>query len=117
MSLNQRLAAARELVAAFRRWPDDSGKIYKSFRNSQIALYETSKPGDLPTAEVLHARAKAADILVKQVNAKKFKPSQRFIEPNGQPDYYNMIQREASGKSQRVDLFTAARNSLYGWWK
>lgn len=117
MSLNQRLAAARELVAALRRWPDDSGKIYRSFRNSQIDLYETSKPGDLPAAEVLHARALAVNDLAKQVNALKFKTSQRLVQPDGQKDYYEIIRREANGQSQRVGFFTAVRQALYGWWK
>lgn len=117
MSVQNKLGAAKQLSSVLKKWPDDSHKVYSSFREAQLKLYKTSTPSDLPSAETLELRTEAANKLLDNFNASRFAPNPRILKPDGNPMYYNLIMREASGKEAKSSLFTAIYNTIFGWWK
>lgn len=115
MSLGHKISSARTLVQAFQKWPADANKIYPSFKDAQIELYEHGK--DLPSAETLKLRAASAAHLQEDRYYKKFNVSDDMLHPDGNGTYYATIVREASRGSRKVGVVTAIRESMYGWWK
>ena len=100
-----------------KKWPDDTHKIYSSFRNAQLKLYEGDKPSDLPSAETLELRTQAAGRLLDNVHFNAFRPNDRVHHPDGNPLYYDLIRREANAERRRVGVFTGIKHTLFGWWK
>lgn len=117
MSVQNKLSAARKLAAALKKWPDDSHKVYNSFRNAQLRLYDSDTPSKLPSAETLELRIIAANNIFQDTNAKRFSPNTRIFKPDGNPHYYDLIRREANREQANLGLVTALKNTLFGWWK
>lgn len=45
MSLSNRLRSVQRIIIDLKRWPDDSEKVYTSFRNAQIERFEEALQG------------------------------------------------------------------------
>lgn len=117
MSVQNKLNAARQLVNVIKKWPDDTHKVYNSFRNAQLKLYQTNTPSDLPSPETLELRTQAANNLLQNTYASKFAPNPRILKPDGNPLYYELIQREANKEQPKLGLLAAINNTLFGWWR
>lgn len=121
MSYNTKLTAVKRLVSELRKWPDDSQKIYASFRSNQIkrldsALSEGTQ-SKLPSAENIEAQTTAAHLILEDKNRAMFAVGPKLLEPNGMPTYYERILREATRTTRKISFFTATKDSLFGWWK
>ncbi|CAN6644117.1 hypothetical protein TRVA0_020S01310 [Trichomonascus vanleenenianus] len=112
--------ALNNLVAAFKKWPSDSQRVYFSFKDYQIKRFEEALVGSqaqLPPAENLEAQAAATNLLTADANLRKF-PVKRLLRPEGMPNYYTRIIREADTTTRKKEsFFTAFRESVFGWFK
>lgn len=117
MSVQNKLSAAKKLAGVLKKWPDDTHKVYSSFRAAQLRLYESDTPSKLPSAETLELRTTAANNILQNINSKKFSPNPRIFRPDGNPLYYDLIRREANSEQAKLGILAALRNTLFGWWK
>jgi hypothetical protein len=72
MSLSTKLSSVRRIVQELRKWPEDSHKIYNSFREAQISRYEETligSPARLPSAEGIDKQAMATRLLFDEKNS------------------------------------------------
>lgn len=115
MSLGNKISTMRALVQAFSKWPSDANKIYPSFKQAQIKLYERSNT-DLPL-EALKLRVASVNHLQEDRYYKKFNVSDDMLHPDGNGTYYATIVREAARGSRKIGLVKSIKESMYGWWK
>lgn len=117
MSLKDKLNAARHLKAIITSWPDDSKKVYTSFRAHQIRLLETEQPSALPPVSVSNLRSEAATNLLNDYYRKQFKPRDSLLVPDGNPYYYERIVKEASNwNKQKPGLANSFKEAVRRWW-
>ncbi|GMM50415.1 hypothetical protein DASB73_013730 [Starmerella bacillaris] len=117
MSLKEKLNAARQLSHALKMWPDDSSKIYSSLRNSQLKIYGTEQPSQLPPARTMELRTTSALKLLENTYMLKFDTGDKLLHPDGNSHYYDLIAREAQKAAPKSSTLSALKNVVFGWWK
>lgn len=117
MSLKEKLDAARHLSTILKKWPDDSKKVYASFRNAQLKLLDSDVPSTLPSAATLRARADAASVLLSNTYKTKYDIGSRLSRPDGNPLYYELIAKEVYNQQRkRRGVLQTLKESMGSWW-
>lgn len=115
MSLQTKITVAKELIGLYKKWPELL-KPYASFRDERIRLYE-SPDSKLPSGSTLVLRAAAVKDIGDDVNFDKFPVTDRLKTPDGNPNYYKTIMREASKENQKFGVWQGVKATTFGWFK